>query len=219
MKHDDPNLAVRSVIAVPMMFRDRFFGVLAVTNPVDNRFFTEMEFTLMQSLAEQAALALHNAELLSLQIERKQLDLDLSIASGIQQMLLPSPVDRVPGPRPRRAVLPRPEGRRRPLRRHRALADPPRRRRGRRLRQGHRGLALHGGLPHEPAPDRATGTSRRRRPWSSSTGRWRRTSTADLYVTMLYAVIDIEANAVTFARGGPRAAALRAAGAARPGPT
>jgi phosphoserine phosphatase RsbU/P len=90
VKHDDPNLVVRSVIAVPMRFRERFFGVLVVANPVDNRLFTEMECTLMQSLAEQAALALHNSESLNLQIERKQLDLDLSIASGIQQMLLPS---------------------------------------------------------------------------------------------------------------------------------
>ena len=46
---------------------------------------------LYTSLAEQAALALHNAESLGLQMERRQLDLDLSIASGIQQMLLPSP--------------------------------------------------------------------------------------------------------------------------------
>src|ERR1700690_1210120 len=97
VKHDDPNLAVRSVIAVPMRFRDRFFGVLAVANPVDNRFFTETECSLMQSLAEQAALALHNAESLGLQIEQRQLNLDLSIASGIQQMLLPSQSTVFPG--------------------------------------------------------------------------------------------------------------------------
>jgi sigma-B regulation protein RsbU (phosphoserine phosphatase) len=89
VKHDDPALAVRSVIVVPLIFRDRFFGVLAVTNPAGDQLFNEADFTLMQSLAEQAALALHNAEFLHLQIERRQLDLDLSIASGIQQMLLP----------------------------------------------------------------------------------------------------------------------------------
>lgn len=89
VRHDDPALAVRSVIAVPIAFRDRFFGVLAVANPADDRAFTEMEFSLLRSLAEQAALALHNAEFLHLQIERKQLDLDLSLASSIQQMLLP----------------------------------------------------------------------------------------------------------------------------------
>ena len=89
VKHDDPALAVRSVIVVPLIFRQRFFGVLAVTNPAGDQLFNEADFNLMQSLAEQAALALHNAEFLHLQIEKKQLDLDLSIASGIQQMLLP----------------------------------------------------------------------------------------------------------------------------------
>lgn len=89
VKHDDPALAVRSVIVVPLIFRDRFFGVLAVTNPAGDQFFNDADFTLMQSLAEQAALALHNAEFLHLQIEKRQLDLDLSIASGIQKMLLP----------------------------------------------------------------------------------------------------------------------------------
>jgi sigma-B regulation protein RsbU (phosphoserine phosphatase) len=89
VKHDDPALAVRSVIAVPLVFRGRFFGVLAVTNPAGDRPFSAGDFTLMLSLADQAALALHNAEFLHLQIEQKQLDLDLSLARGIQQMLLP----------------------------------------------------------------------------------------------------------------------------------
>ena len=87
--HEDPALKVRSLIAVPLQFRDRFFGVLAVANSADGEPFTLTDFSLMQSLAEQAALALHNAEFLNFQIEKRQLDLDLSLASGIQQMLLP----------------------------------------------------------------------------------------------------------------------------------
>ena len=97
VKHDDPALQVRSVIAVPMAFRDQFFGVLVVANPVENRAFTQTEFSLIQSLGEQAALALHNLDFLHLQIERKQLDLDLSLASGIQQMLLPKEVTHFDG--------------------------------------------------------------------------------------------------------------------------
>ncbi|MGH7944305.1 MAG: PP2C family protein-serine/threonine phosphatase, partial [Opitutaceae bacterium] len=97
VKHDDPALAVRSVIVVPLSFRGRFFGVLAVTNPAGDQLFTAADFTLMQSLAEQAALALHNAEFLHLQIEKRQLDLDLSIASGIQQMLLPRTTPQIDG--------------------------------------------------------------------------------------------------------------------------
>jgi sigma-B regulation protein RsbU (phosphoserine phosphatase) len=97
VKHDDPALVVRSIIAVPLIFRDRFFGVLAVANPADGREFTATELSLMQSLAEQAALALHNAEFLHLQIEKKQLDLDLALASSIQQMLLPRTVATIAG--------------------------------------------------------------------------------------------------------------------------
>ncbi|MFI5357999.1 MAG: PP2C family protein-serine/threonine phosphatase [Opitutales bacterium] len=95
--HDDPALKVRSIIAVPLLFRDRSFGVLAVANAADGNHFTEADFSLMQSLAEQAALALHNAEFLNFQIEKKQLDLDLSLASGIQQMLLPGEMPPFPG--------------------------------------------------------------------------------------------------------------------------
>lgn len=90
VKHDDPALAVRSVIVVPLIFRTRFFGVLAVTNPAGGRQFNADDFRLMESLAEQAALALHNAHALHLQLEKQQLDLDLSLASSIQQMLLPA---------------------------------------------------------------------------------------------------------------------------------
>ena len=97
VKHDDPSLVVKSVIAVPLTFRDRFFGVLAVVNPSDGMPFSETDFSLVQSLAEQAALALHNAEFINFQIEKKQMDLDLSLASGIQQMLLPRTAPKIAG--------------------------------------------------------------------------------------------------------------------------
>ncbi|KXU35955.1 protein serine phosphatase [Cephaloticoccus primus] len=97
VRHQDPALKVRSVIAVPLAFRGELFGVLAVANSADGLPFSAADFTLMQSLAEQAALALHNLRLLNYQIEKQQLDLDLSLASGIQQMLLPTEMPSVPG--------------------------------------------------------------------------------------------------------------------------
>ncbi|MDX2187648.1 MAG: SpoIIE family protein phosphatase [Opitutaceae bacterium] len=87
--HGDPALEMRSMIAVPLIFADQFYGVLAVVNPADGMAFTEMDFSLVQSLSEQAALALRHAEFLHFQLEKNQLDLDLSLASSVQQMLLP----------------------------------------------------------------------------------------------------------------------------------
>jgi sigma-B regulation protein RsbU (phosphoserine phosphatase) len=97
VKHDDPALAVKSVIAAPIRFQDRTIGVLAVTNPTDGLPFTESDFSLVMSLAEQAGLAVHNLESLHFQIEKQQLDLDLALASSIQQMLLPAAAPRFDG--------------------------------------------------------------------------------------------------------------------------
>jgi len=201
VRHDDPNLLVRSVIAVPMKFRERFFGVLVVANHVDNRLFTEMECTLMQSLAEQAALALHNAEFLNLQIERGQLDLDLSIASGIQKMLLPSqstvfpgldldaryaPAQRVGGDLFDIFVLS-------PTRLGVVVADVSGKGIGASLYMAVCRTNLRQIAPRHTSPSQAL-------------VELNRTMGADIhgeiYVTVLYAVIDIEANAVTFSRAG-----------------
>ena len=90
VKHDDPALAVRSVIAAPIRFQERLIGVLAVANPVSSRLFTENDFSVTLSLAEQAGLAVTNLETMHFQIEKRQIDLDLALASSIQQMLLPA---------------------------------------------------------------------------------------------------------------------------------
>jgi sigma-B regulation protein RsbU (phosphoserine phosphatase) len=96
-KHDDPALAVHSLIAAPILFQDRLIGVLAVVNPADGLPFSSTDFSLVQSLAEQAGLAIHNNEFLSMQVEKKQLDLDLSVARNIQLMLIPQTFPSVEG--------------------------------------------------------------------------------------------------------------------------
>ncbi|HEY1764398.1 MAG TPA: GAF domain-containing SpoIIE family protein phosphatase [Opitutaceae bacterium] len=201
VRHEDPNLVVRSVIAVPMVFRERFFGVLAVANPVDNRLFTESDFTLMQSLAEQAALALNNLDSLSSQIERKQLDLDLSIASGIQQMLLPAQSTVFPGldldaryaPAQRVGgdlfdVIPLSS-----TRLGVAVADVSGKGIAASLYMAVCRTNLRQIAPRHDSPSLVLADLNRAMA-SDIQG--------DLYVTMTYAVIDTEANAVTFARGG-----------------
>jgi len=89
VKHEDPALAVNSVIAAPILVHRRLIGVLCVCNPSDGMPFTETDYSLAEALAEQAGLAVHNADFLTLQVEKQRLDLDLSLASDVQQMLLP----------------------------------------------------------------------------------------------------------------------------------
>jgi len=87
--HADPSLVVRSLIVAPILFREKVLGVLAVANPTDEVAFNEADFSLVQSLAEQAALALHNVELMRMEIEKSKLDFDLAVASSVQGLLLP----------------------------------------------------------------------------------------------------------------------------------
>jgi sigma-B regulation protein RsbU (phosphoserine phosphatase) len=87
--HADPSLVVRSLIVAPILFREEVLGVLAVANPTDEVAFNEADFSLVQSLAEQAALALHNVDLMRMEIEKSKLDFDLAVASSVQGLLLP----------------------------------------------------------------------------------------------------------------------------------
>lgn len=97
VRHQDPALIVRSVIAAPIMVRERLIGVLCVCNAADGLPFTPTDYSLVEALAEQAALAVHNADFLALQVEKQRLDLDLALASDVQKMLLPHEMPQVPG--------------------------------------------------------------------------------------------------------------------------
>lgn len=88
-RHEDPSLIIHSLAAAPITFRDRSLGVLAVANPADGQALNETDLSLIHSLAEQAGLAIHNLDSMESILEKNRLDLELSLASGIQEMLLP----------------------------------------------------------------------------------------------------------------------------------
>ena len=89
VQHKDPSLQMRSLVVAPLSFRNETIGVLAVANPSDGSAFNEMDYSLVQSLADQAALAIHNSDLMKVQIEKNKIDFDLEMASTVQGMLMP----------------------------------------------------------------------------------------------------------------------------------
>ncbi len=86
---EDPALVMRSLILVPIRFQERMIAVLGIANPADGSPFTQSDFSLAMSIGEQAGLAIHNLDLMDAQIERNKMDVDLALASSIQSMLLP----------------------------------------------------------------------------------------------------------------------------------
>jgi sigma-B regulation protein RsbU (phosphoserine phosphatase) len=89
VRHKDPALKIRSIIVAPVIFQDTLIAVLAVANPANELPFTETDFSLVESLAEQMGLAIHNSDAMQLQIEKNKLDMDLELAGNVQGMLLP----------------------------------------------------------------------------------------------------------------------------------
>ncbi len=97
VRHSDSSLRVTTVICAPILFRDEALGVLAVCNSADGAPFTGTDKSVVQSLAEQAGIAIRNNTFLTLMMERKQIDIDLEHARSIQLMLLPQTLPSIQG--------------------------------------------------------------------------------------------------------------------------
>ncbi len=89
VKHEDDALVVHSFMAVPMKFRGKTHGVLAVANSISGKSFTQTDFSLAISIGEQAGVAMHSNEAISALIQKGKLDFDLRLASNVQRYILP----------------------------------------------------------------------------------------------------------------------------------
>ncbi len=94
---EDEFLTVHTILLVPMRFRRHVIGVLAVVNRVDGESFTEGDRNLLQSLADQASVSIHYAQVNAALDEKRKMDYDLSLASRIQAALLPKAIPHLPG--------------------------------------------------------------------------------------------------------------------------
>ncbi|MGE9296440.1 MAG: GAF domain-containing protein, partial [Puniceicoccales bacterium] len=97
VQHSDSSLKVRSLVVAPILFRNEVLGVLAVANPADGLAFNQTDFSLIESIAEQAGLAVHNSDLIQVQMDKQKLDFDIAMASSIQSMILPTKYPKATG--------------------------------------------------------------------------------------------------------------------------
>ena len=88
IKHDDASLEVYSMIFSPLVHNEKTIGVLAVANPSNNLPFSETDFSMVNSLGEQAALAIKNSDAMNLRFEKTRMDSDLRLAHDVQELFL-----------------------------------------------------------------------------------------------------------------------------------
>ena len=86
-----------SVMVAPLLYAKQNMGVLALANSRMGSPFSQNDFVVFKSIAEQSAFALYNAIIYSEANEKKRLDHDLQIARDIQRILLPAEAPSVKG--------------------------------------------------------------------------------------------------------------------------
>lgn len=91
-----PGEGIGSLLVIPLLARDEILGALFVTSEVAHGFEKD-DVRAMDVFAAQAALALDNARLFEEQVERERLARELSIAREVQQKLLPQRLPAIEG--------------------------------------------------------------------------------------------------------------------------
>ncbi len=85
----EETLRLKSLIAVPLKYRNDELGVLVVANKTSGKPFTQADFDVVRSIGDQTSYSIHHAQIYSQISEKKQFDKDLSTAHEIQRILLP----------------------------------------------------------------------------------------------------------------------------------
>ncbi len=86
---EETGFVTRSILAAPLMVRDKLIGVAEVINRTDGKPFNEEDLDLFLAFCRQVALAIENARIHELELEQQRLEQQLEAAKFIQESFLP----------------------------------------------------------------------------------------------------------------------------------
>lgn len=87
----------RSMICVPLIYRDRVVGVVQGINKQGGGVFGDDDLETFSLLAAQAAVAIVNARLHREALDKQRLEFDMEVAAGVQQGFWPKTAPPLPG--------------------------------------------------------------------------------------------------------------------------
>lgn len=90
-------LGLRSILCVPLNIKDRTLGVVYVDNRLQAGIFTKDDLDLLSSIASSAAIAIENARLYQVAVEKGRMEREMQVARRVQSALLPKSLPQVPG--------------------------------------------------------------------------------------------------------------------------
>jgi serine phosphatase RsbU (regulator of sigma subunit) len=83
------SLGLRSILCAPLKFKDRMLGVIYVDNRFQAGIFTKTDLELLSAIASSAAIAIENARLYQVAIEKGRMERELQMAFQVQSSLIP----------------------------------------------------------------------------------------------------------------------------------
>jgi len=90
-------LGLRSILCVPLKAKERVLGTIYVDNRIQAGIFTQADLELLSAIASSAAIAIENARLYQVAVEKGRLESELQMARQVQASLLPTQLPDVPG--------------------------------------------------------------------------------------------------------------------------
>ncbi len=90
-------LGLRSILCVPLKVQGRITGVIYVDNRLQAGLFTPDDLELLSAIAHSAAIAIENARLYRVAVEKGRMERELQVAHELQASLLPRTTPQVPG--------------------------------------------------------------------------------------------------------------------------
>jgi sigma-B regulation protein RsbU (phosphoserine phosphatase) len=90
-------LGLTSILCAPLMVRDRSLGAVYVENRLQAGIFSEDDLDLLGAISSTAAIAIENARLYQVAVEKGRMERELQLARQVQSSFIPGESPRIPG--------------------------------------------------------------------------------------------------------------------------
>jgi sigma-B regulation protein RsbU (phosphoserine phosphatase) len=97
IRHSVMFLGLRSILCVPLKVKEKVTGVIYVDNRLQAGIFTQADLELLNAIASSAAIAIENARLYQVAVEKGRMERELQMARKVQTSLLPASIPQAPG--------------------------------------------------------------------------------------------------------------------------
>jgi serine phosphatase RsbU (regulator of sigma subunit) len=87
----------QATLIVPLVYEDRLTGLIALGKKKSGKFYRKEDINLLNTLANQGAVAIENARMMEEVIEKERMEEELSIARDLQTSMLPAECPEIEG--------------------------------------------------------------------------------------------------------------------------